>query len=314
MRMFSTSVTCALSCPFQRLFLGSWFLYVGDFELAYQWDLHMSVVHGSFCVQLGYIVLWGTQVRWRRPRKAGQSIYVDVAVMPGQHMTSSLWGVTITLKGLEHLAEKQGIPQGKAIPKAEWSSQVWDLKTPYFQGNLGTWMGFIGAIVQLAWPPTKPKFCSNLWFKSLCPVHDAVFLNKPPLVTTPGDKISDLQIYIAWQASAFQWRIPVIYPEDGVRHFRLVVTDAFDGKPKDGAFNLSADVSFVIPHTSLSGTSIHGWVEKKGSADDFNEDFGESEGPMVYRSVFCDKMCITGAYVANINYQWRCSGVIHFHQ
>lgn len=121
--------------------------------------------------------------------------------------------------------------------------------------------------------------------------------------TPVAEEISDLLAFIAYQANAFQWRIPVIYPEDGVRHFRLVVTDDSADKTKEDSFNLSADINFVIPHTSLSGTTIHGWIEKKGGADDFHENFDESEGSMVYRRVFCDKMCITGAYVANINYQ-----------
>ncbi|GMH42115.1 hypothetical protein BSKO_10034 [Bryopsis sp. KO-2023] len=168
------------------------------------------------------------QVRWRRPRKAGQSVVVDVALLPSPRLTGSLWGVTVTLKGLEHLSVEQGPPQGKSTPKAEWSAQ----------------------------------------------------------------------------ASAFQWRVPVVYPEDGVRHLRLAVMDDRAAENQDAYKHLSAEVNFVMPHTTLSGTALQGWVEKREREEAGFESFGEEdESTAICKSLFCDSMCVSGQYAADVNYQ-----------
>lgn len=196
-------------------------------------------------------------------------MFVDVALVPGQQLATSLWGVTVTLKGLEYLAEQEGAPTGKSVPKAEWSSRVTCSDSCTFR---------------------ESNDCA-CWTSS--ETIDGASLSR---ILSDKARVFD-------QASAFQWRVPVIYPEDGVRHFRLSVSDNQIPSEQEEKYNLSADISFVIPHMSLSGTSIQGWIEKTDPGEgDCHANLEDSDCPTVYRMVFSDRMCVSGSYTANTDY------------
>lgn len=106
-----------------------------------------------------------------------------------------------------------------------------------------------------------------------------------------------------WNPSecSFEWSIPIINPDDDVHHLKVKVTEKNLGPCPD--YNLSACVKFVMPHATLSGTLLLGWLERKDasqSAPLFGADTTESAPDADL--IFCEKMCLSGKYGADINY------------
>jgi len=162
------------------------------------------------------------QIQWQRPKKDGQPVLVDISVLPNRMLSTSLWGVTVCLKGFG--ASSSGM-EAAACPEARWN----------------------------------PAECT------------------------------------------FEWSIPIINPDDAVQHLKVKV------KEKTGAvcpdYNLSASVKFVMPHATLSGTLLLGWMERKDAGQSeplFGAD--TTEGAPGGDYIFCEKMCLSGNYIADINY------------
>lgn len=99
----------------------------------------------------------------------------------------------------------------------------------------------------------------------------------------------------------FEWSIPIINPDDDVQHLRVKVKEKTVGSCPD--YNLSASVKFVMPHATLSGTLLLGWIERK-DANQSGPLFGAdtTEGAQTCDFIFCEKMCLSGNYSADINY------------
>lgn len=97
----------------------------------------------------------------------------------------------------------------------------------------------------------------------------------------------------------FEWSIPIINPDDTPHHLRVKVTETSESCPE---YNFSAQVKFVMPHATLSGTLLLGWIERKDAIQSeplFGEDASELHGADL---IFCEKMCLSGNYGADTNY------------
>lgn len=82
-------------------------------------------------------------------------------------------------------------------------------------------------------------------------------------------------------------------------------------------YDLSASVKFVMPHSTLSGTLLLGWIEPRFESEsevlfgDEKEKKGFKNSPKTAMNgqvnadsnlVFCERMCLSGDYEANTNY------------
>ena len=100
--------------------------------------------------------------------------------------------------------------------------------------------------------------------------------------------------------ATFEWSIPMIHPDDAVQHLRVKVMEKPENPCPD--YHLSTAVKFVMPQATLSGTLLLGWLERR-DATPTEPLFGEEE-PAVQEPdlIFCEKMCLSGNYEADINY------------
>eukprot|EP00803_Ostreobium_quekettii_P004646 evm.model.scf_1482.3 EVM.evm.TU.scf_1482.3 scf_1482:22877-31866(-) len=63
-------------------------------------------------------------VQWRRPRRAGQRLLVDIALSANPKLTICLWGVIVTLRGMPQLVLRpNGQPEGESQPRADWNRE-----------------------------------------------------------------------------------------------------------------------------------------------------------------------------------------------
>eukprot|EP00210_Caulerpa_lentillifera_P005721 g5470.t2 len=182
------------------------------------------------------------QIHWQKPKRPGLPVLVDVVLLPNGKLTTSLWGVTVCLKGFggkDKANNKLQVKEALASPEAKWN----------------------------------PIDCS------------------------------------------FEWSIPIINPEDSARHLKVKVSeDQVDEIPD---YDLSALIKFVMPHSTLSGTLLMGWIEPKFETEsDVLFGDGEKKRRCVNSPknainantgtdsnlIFCEKMCLSGNYEANTNY------------
>lgn len=66
------------------------------------------------------------QIHWQRPKRPGLPVLVDVVLLPNRRLTTSLWGVTVCLKGFgKHKNNnKFQVKEALASPEAKWNPIV----------------------------------------------------------------------------------------------------------------------------------------------------------------------------------------------
>lgn len=106
----------------------------------------------------------------------------------------------------------------------------------------------------------------------------------------------------------------MIHPTDSARHLRVRLSEEIGVISER---DLTASIKFVIPHATLSGTSLIGWIDPKPrnefEAAILDEVHSHDSTPNLKnkesepsnrdsRSIFCQKVCLSGDYKATVKY------------